>query len=70
MARTLVKTDPDGAFTVTVKQVNDFQTGHWRDLTRNWHSNAANDGIKHLIENSYTVSPDGTEAKQFYKSQN
>eukprot|EP00957_Ditylum_brightwellii_P154819 11782881-Ditylum_brightwellii.AAC.1 len=33
MARTAVKTDPDGAFTVTAKQVNDCQRGHRRDLT-------------------------------------
>eukprot|EP00957_Ditylum_brightwellii_P186006 14161589-Ditylum_brightwellii.AAC.1 len=86
MARTVVKTDPDGAFTVTVKQVNDFQRGHRRDLTafnhfngdcrmwfmykRKWHSNATNDGIKHLMESSYTVSPDGTEARELYKSEN
>eukprot|EP00957_Ditylum_brightwellii_P018163 1368380-Ditylum_brightwellii.AAC.1 len=67
MARTAVKTDPDGASTVTVKQLHDFQRGHRRDLTR---SNAANDGIKHLIESSYTVPPDGTEARELYKSEN
>eukprot|EP00957_Ditylum_brightwellii_P146329 11142024-Ditylum_brightwellii.AAC.1 len=33
MARTMVKTDPDGASTVTAKQVGDFQRGHRRDLT-------------------------------------
>eukprot|EP00957_Ditylum_brightwellii_P094664 7209221-Ditylum_brightwellii.AAC.1 len=33
MARTAAKTDPDGASTVTVKQVHDFQRGHRRDLT-------------------------------------
>eukprot|EP00957_Ditylum_brightwellii_P058736 4453710-Ditylum_brightwellii.AAC.1 len=33
MARTVAKTDPDGASTVIVKQVNDFQRGHKRDLT-------------------------------------
>eukprot|EP00957_Ditylum_brightwellii_P030479 2308104-Ditylum_brightwellii.AAC.1 len=31
MARSVVETDPDGASTVTVKQVNDFQRGHRRD---------------------------------------
>eukprot|EP00957_Ditylum_brightwellii_P070364 5345894-Ditylum_brightwellii.AAC.1 len=67
MARTVVKMDPDGASTVTVEQVNDFQRGHRRDLSvfkhfngdrrmwfmckRNWYSNAANDRIKHLMEN-------------------
>eukprot|EP00957_Ditylum_brightwellii_P162929 12406536-Ditylum_brightwellii.AAC.1 len=86
MARTAVKTDPDGASTVTVKQINDFQRGHRRDLTvfkhfngdrrmwfmrkRNWHINATNDGIKHLMENSYTVPLDGTEARELYKSEN
>eukprot|EP00957_Ditylum_brightwellii_P033162 2513202-Ditylum_brightwellii.AAC.1 len=57
MARTAIMTDPDGASTVTVKQ-------------RNWHINAANDGIKHLMKNSYTVPPDGTEARQLYKNEN
>eukprot|EP00957_Ditylum_brightwellii_P133030 10144048-Ditylum_brightwellii.AAC.1 len=33
MARTVVETDPDGASTLIVKQVNDFQRGHKRDLT-------------------------------------
>eukprot|EP00957_Ditylum_brightwellii_P043687 3311909-Ditylum_brightwellii.AAC.1 len=33
MAWTAVKTDADGASTVTVKQVNDFQRGNKRDLT-------------------------------------
>eukprot|EP00957_Ditylum_brightwellii_P186718 14217862-Ditylum_brightwellii.AAC.1 len=86
MTRTAVKTDPDGAFTVTVKQVNDLQGGHRRDLTvfkhvngdcrmwfmckRKWHINAANDGIKNLMEISYTVPPDGTEARELYKSEN
>eukprot|EP00957_Ditylum_brightwellii_P082556 6276201-Ditylum_brightwellii.AAC.1 len=78
--------DPDAAFTVTIKQINDFQRGNRRDLTvfkhfnadrrmwfmykRNWHSNAANDGIKHLMEYSYTVPPDGMEARELYKSEN
>eukprot|EP00957_Ditylum_brightwellii_P100521 7662906-Ditylum_brightwellii.AAC.1 len=86
MARTVVKTDPNGASTVTIKQVNDFQRGNRKDLTffkhlngdcrmwfmckRNWYSNATNDGIKHLMENSYTVPPDGTEARELYKSEN
>eukprot|EP00957_Ditylum_brightwellii_P063491 4819592-Ditylum_brightwellii.AAC.1 len=85
MARTTVEIDPDGASTVTAKQVNDFQRGHRRDLTvfknfngdhrmwfickRNWHSNAGNDGIKHFMDNSYTVPLDGTEARQLYKSE-
>eukprot|EP00957_Ditylum_brightwellii_P099533 7581949-Ditylum_brightwellii.AAC.1 len=80
MAMTTVKTDPNGASTVAVKQVHNFQRGHRRNLTvfkhfnghrrmwvmckRNWHSNAANDGIKHFMENSYTVPPDGMEARQ------
>eukprot|EP00957_Ditylum_brightwellii_P105841 8071505-Ditylum_brightwellii.AAC.1 len=66
MARTVVKMDPDEASTVTAKKVNDFQRRHRRHLTIfkyfngdhrmwimckiNWHSNAANDGIKHLME--------------------
>eukprot|EP00957_Ditylum_brightwellii_P017659 1330339-Ditylum_brightwellii.AAC.1 len=74
MARTAVKTDPDEASTVSVKQVNDFQRGHRRDLTvskrfngdckiwfmckRNLQINGTNDGIKHLMESSYTVPPD------------
>eukprot|EP00957_Ditylum_brightwellii_P003121 237738-Ditylum_brightwellii.AAC.1 len=78
--------DPDGASTVAVKQVNDLQRGHRRDLAvfkhfngdlrmwfmckRNQHSNAANDGIRHLMENSYTMPLDGTEARQLYKSEN
>eukprot|EP00957_Ditylum_brightwellii_P141251 10761884-Ditylum_brightwellii.AAC.1 len=33
MDKTAVKTDPDGASTVTAKQVNDFQRRHRRDLT-------------------------------------
>ena len=33
MARITAKTDPDGASTVTVKQVNDIQRGYRRDLT-------------------------------------
>ena len=33
IASTTVKMDPDGAITVTVKQVNNFQRGHRRDLT-------------------------------------
>eukprot|EP00957_Ditylum_brightwellii_P055417 4199592-Ditylum_brightwellii.AAC.1 len=83
MAWNKVKTDPDGASTVTVNQVNDFQRGHRSNLTvfkhfngdyrtcfmhkRNWHNNVANDGIKHLMENSYTVPPERMEARQFYK---
>eukprot|EP00957_Ditylum_brightwellii_P194466 14810863-Ditylum_brightwellii.AAC.1 len=86
MARTVVKMDPDGASTVTVKQVNDIQRGYRRDLTvfkhfngdhrmwfmfkRNWHSNATNDGIKHLMESSYALPPDGMRARQLYKSEN
>eukprot|EP00957_Ditylum_brightwellii_P128532 9803754-Ditylum_brightwellii.AAC.1 len=61
MARITAKTDPDGASTVTAKQFM---------YKRNWHSNAAIDGIKHLIENSYTVPPDGTEARELFKSEN
>eukprot|EP00957_Ditylum_brightwellii_P092808 7066377-Ditylum_brightwellii.AAC.1 len=77
MAWTAIKMYPDAASTVSVKQVNDFQRGHRRDLTvfkhfkgdcrlwfmckRNWHSNTANDGIKHLMESSYTVPLDRTE---------
>eukprot|EP00957_Ditylum_brightwellii_P172831 13157282-Ditylum_brightwellii.AAC.1 len=83
IAGTVVKTHPDLVSTVTVKQVNDFQRGLRRGLIvfkhfngvcrmwfmckRNWHSNAANDGIKHLMENSYTVPPDGMEARELYK---
>eukprot|EP00957_Ditylum_brightwellii_P200018 15247795-Ditylum_brightwellii.AAC.1 len=86
MARTAVKIYPDRASTVTVKQVNDFQRGHRRDLTvfnyfngdyrmwfmckRNQYSNATNDGIKHFMESSYTVPLDGTEARELYKSEN
>eukprot|EP00957_Ditylum_brightwellii_P172863 13159698-Ditylum_brightwellii.AAC.1 len=33
MAKTVVKMDLGGASTVTVKQVNDFQREHRRDLT-------------------------------------
>eukprot|EP00957_Ditylum_brightwellii_P212102 15366965-Ditylum_brightwellii.AAC.1 len=33
MAKTAVKTDPDGASTVTVKQFNNFQRGHRKDST-------------------------------------
>eukprot|EP00957_Ditylum_brightwellii_P123930 9446805-Ditylum_brightwellii.AAC.1 len=78
--------DPDGSSNVTVKQVNDFLIGHKKDLTvfkhfnddhrmwfmykRNWYSNAANDWIKHLMKNSYTVPPNGTEAKELYKIEN
>eukprot|EP00957_Ditylum_brightwellii_P165954 12635690-Ditylum_brightwellii.AAC.1 len=80
MARTVAKTDLDETSTVTVTQVNDFQRGHRRHLTifkqfngdrrmwfmckRNWHSNAINDGIKHLMENYYNVPLDGMEARQ------
>eukprot|EP00957_Ditylum_brightwellii_P148203 11284373-Ditylum_brightwellii.AAC.1 len=86
MARTTVKMDSDVASTVTFKQVNDFQRGHRRDLIvfkhfngnhkmwfickRNWHINATNGGIKHLMENSYTVPPYRAEARQLYKSEN
>ena len=86
MARSSIKSDPDATSTVTVKQVNDFQRGHKRDLTvykafngdrrmwfmtkRNWHSNAANDGIKHLMNNNYIVPPDGTLAKTLFEDQN
>eukprot|EP00957_Ditylum_brightwellii_P117102 8931718-Ditylum_brightwellii.AAC.1 len=41
MVRTVVMTDPDGASTVTVKQVNDFQRGYRRDLTVFKHLNGA-----------------------------
>eukprot|EP00957_Ditylum_brightwellii_P075378 5727779-Ditylum_brightwellii.AAC.1 len=80
MARTAIKMDPDAAFTITVKQFNDSQRGHKRNLRvfkyfngdhrmwfmcqRNWNSNAVNDGIKHLMESSYTVPLDETEAKE------
>eukprot|EP00957_Ditylum_brightwellii_P015133 1140497-Ditylum_brightwellii.AAC.1 len=42
----------------------------WIVCKRNWHTNAANDQIKHLMESSSTVPPDGVEAKELYKSEN
>eukprot|EP00957_Ditylum_brightwellii_P108159 8251576-Ditylum_brightwellii.AAC.1 len=42
----------------------------WFICKRNWHSNAGNEGIKYLMESSYTVPPDGTKARELYKSEN
>eukprot|EP00957_Ditylum_brightwellii_P079737 6062318-Ditylum_brightwellii.AAC.1 len=42
----------------------------WFMCKRNWHSNAANDRIKHCMESSYTVPTNGMEARQLYKSEN
>eukprot|EP00957_Ditylum_brightwellii_P183957 14012651-Ditylum_brightwellii.AAC.1 len=80
------KTNSDSPSHVAVKQATDFQRGHKKDLTvykhfngarrmwfmckRNWHSNAANDEIRHLTDSTYTVPPDDTEAKALYGSEN
>ena len=42
----------------------------WFMIKRNWHSNVANDGIKHLMNNNYNVLPDGTLAKALFEDQN
>ena len=62
--RKLHKRDP-GAYTVF-----NGDRRYWFRAKRNWKSNASNDGINALLNESYSVPAEGTQARDLYDAQN
>ncbi len=75
-----------GASVVTQSDVSDFNKGikkdarkyktfngsykDWFHCKRNWRTEAASDGIKHLLEAQYMIPSPGTQAYNLYEAQN